>query len=425
MGAPDTGQGRRARALRIAYVFPRPLPSRDTDTLQVAKTVDALARAGAAVDLVVPPAASGGDEAALEHELRAFYAVDAPFGVRVVTGVRAGDLELPDHVRARIARFMPGRYLGPIEAARPVHGVAGSVFARRHGYDLVYTRSRTAVVTCLLLGQKVVLEAYRRFGHETPSFVRALSLAARRGRLLGLITHSDAARESFLSASFPPERARTLVNGYDPADWRRRPSRAEARAELGLSESRPLVVYTGHVGPRKGMPILLELAARVPEADFAIVGGNPGEVQTLERDAAARGLANLRCFGFRPARELPPFLLAADVLFIPPTGAPLERHGRTVLPMKIFSYLAAGRPILAGRLPDVAEVLIDGDNARLVTPDAPHEAARALRELLGDHALAERLSRGALHSAASLTWDDRGVRLLEQLERWVADMAGT
>jgi glycosyltransferase involved in cell wall biosynthesis len=250
--------------------------------------------------------------------------------------------------------------------------------------------------------------------------VRALALAARRGWLLGLITHSDAARESFLSASFPPERARTLVNGYDPADWIRRPSRAEAREQLGLHPSRPLVVYTGHVGPRKGMPIVLDVAANVPDVDFAIIGGNPSEVQALERDAHARGLHNLRCFGFRPARELPPFLLAADVLFIPPTLAPLERHGRTVLPMKIFSDLAAGRPILAGRLPDVAEVLIDGDNARLVTPDAPGEATRALRDLIGDPAQAERLSCGALASAASLTWDDRGRRLLMQLESWVA-----
>lgn len=402
--------------VRIAYVFPRPLPSRDTDTQQVVKTIDALARAGAAVDLVAPPSASGGDSATLDRELRAFYGVCGPFGVRVVAGVRTRDL---GSLRALLARAMPGTHFGPIELARPVHGVVGSAFAKQQRYDVVYTRSRTAALTCIALAQPVVFEAYRRLGHEMPSFVRALGAAARRGRLLGVITHSNAALRSFADASFPASRMSTIHNGYDPADWQNRPSKLEARARLGFPPDQRLVAYTGHVGPRKGMPMLLDAAERVPEVAFVVVGGNPDEVKALERDARARGLTNLQCFGFRPARELPPFLLAADVLFIPPTAAPLEQHGRTVLPMKVFSYLAAGRPIIAGRLPDVAEVLVDGDNARLVTPDAPDETARALRALFEDPELCERLSEGARRSAAELTWENRGRRLLAQVERWI------
>jgi glycosyltransferase involved in cell wall biosynthesis len=322
-------------------------------------------------------------------------------------------------MRDLLARAMPGGILGPIEVARPTHGALGSAYCKRAGYDLVYTRSRIAVLSCIALGQPVVLEAYRRFGDEMPALVRALGGAARRGRLLGVITHSDAARLSFEEASFPSSHTRTIVNGYDPDDFLSRPTKREARAQLGLADARTLVVYTGHVGPRKGMPMLLDIAQRVPEIDFAIVGGNPDEVVALEADARQRGLRNLRCFGFRPSRELTPFLLASDVLLVPPTAAPLQQHGRTVLPMKIFSYLAAGRPILAGQLPDVAEVLRDGDNARLVTPDAPDEAAQALRTLVSDGELCERLSQGALRSAAELTWDGRARRLLDQLERWM------
>jgi len=406
--------------VRIAYVFARALPARDTDTQQVVKTIDSLARAGAAVDLVVPPAASGGDAVTLEHDLRTFYSARGPFGLCVIPGLRAGELCLPSALRALLVRALPGTGSGPIELARPIHGVVGSAFARQRGYDLVYTRSRAAVLTCIALGQPVVFETYRRLGHETPAFVRALGIAARHDRLLGVITHSNTALRSFVDASFPAARAAAIVNGHDPADWQCRPSKPEARARLGFARDRALVVYTGHVGPRKGMPMLLDVAQRVPDVDFVVVGGNPEEVDVLEHDARARGLANLRCIGFRPSHELPPFLLAADVLFIPPTAAPLEQHGRTVLPMKIFSYLAAERPILAGRLPDVAEVLVDGQNARLVTPDAPDEAARALRTLLADPELCQRLSEGARRSAAGLTWENRGRRLLTQLDLWRA-----
>lgn len=404
--------------MRIAYVFARPLPSRDTDTQQAAKTIDALARAGADVDLIAPPAERGGDAATLEREMRAFYGVDGPFRVRVLPGVPAGDLALAGPLRAWLARVAPGTRLPQLELARPVHGVAASVVAKQAGYDVVYTRSRAAVMTCIALAQPVVFESYRRLGHEAPAFVRALGAAARSGRLLGVITHSNAARDSFIEASFPADRVRAIVNGYDPEDWHERPSKLEARARLGFAADRRVVVYTGHVGPRKGMPMLLEAVARVPELDFVVVGGNPEELDAFQRDIRARGLGNVRCFGFRPARELPVFLLAADVLFIPPSSAPLVQHGRTVLPMKVFSYLAAGRPILAGRLPDVAEVLVDGENARLVTPDTPDETAAALRALVADPELCERLSAGALRTAAELTWEQRGRRVLSQIELW-------
>ena len=81
--------------------------------------------------------------------------------------------------------------------------------------------------------------------------------------------------------------------------------------------------------------------------------------------------------------------------------------------MKIFSYLAAGRPILAPAIADVQEVLVDGENARLVPPDNPAEGARALRALLSDSDLQVRLSRGASRRrAAEFAWQARAKRIV-------------
>lgn len=77
--------------------------------------------------------------------------------------------------------------------------------------------------------------------------------------------------------------------------------------------------------------------------------------------------------------------LPADVLVIPPSADPLQQFGRTVLPLKVFQYLAAGRPIVTGEVPDTAE----------------------------------RRGAAARRDASGLTWSARGEALLEFLHEHV------
>ena len=105
-------------------------------------------------------------------------------------------------------------------------------------------------------------------------------------------------------------------------------------------------------------------------------------------------------------------------------GEPLERFGNCVLPMKLFAYLAAGRPILAPQAPDTAELLEHGETAWLVPAGEPDAAAAGLDRLLGDSALAAQLSENASQLSADLTWDRRAERIGEFLEARLAERAG-
>jgi glycosyltransferase involved in cell wall biosynthesis len=122
--------------------------------------------------------------------------------------------------------------------------------------------------------------------------------------------------------------------------------------------------------------------------------------------------------------DLAPWLYAADVLVIPPSLEPLERHGTTVLPIKLFLYLAAGRVVLAPNAPDTAELLIDDVNAALVPAGDAETTATTLRLLAADTARAERLARGALQTAANLTWDARAANIEAFLQRRLAHHTG-
>jgi len=144
-----------------------------------------------------------------------------------------------------------------------------------------------------------------------------------------------------------------------------------------------------------------------PEILFVLVGSEgQGPVE-----AEASGRSNVRIVPWQGPADLPIWLAAADILLIPPSRAPLEQFRNCVLPLKLFSYLAAGRPILAPEAPDTAELLDDGENALLVPPGEPEIAARALDRILGDATFADRLGAGARASARDLTWDRRAEKI--------------
>jgi glycosyltransferase involved in cell wall biosynthesis len=108
-------------------------------------------------------------------------------------------------------------------------------------------------------------------------------------------------------------------------------------------------------------------------------------------------------------------MVSADVLVLPPSSVGLKVAGHTVLPMKLFGYLAAGRALLAPATPDVRELLVDGDNAVLVEPGDLDAAAHALRTLLHDDVGRARLAARARATGQDLTWDARA----EKIERFL------
>jgi len=80
-------------------------------------------------------------------------------------------------------------------------------------------------------------------------------------------------------------------------------------------------------------------------------------------------------------------------------------------PLKLFEYMAAGRPIVASDLPSLREVLSHSHNAWLVPPDDPAALAGALCTVRDDPALGSRLAAQASADIAAYTWDGRARRL--------------
>lgn len=154
----------------------------------------------------------------------------------------------------------------------------------------------------------------------------------------------------------------------------------------------PRVVFTGAVVATKlDVRALAELAALRPQWSFALVGpvgaGDPGtDVSALA------AVPNLHLLGARPHDGLVGVLRGADAALIPYAINDLTR---SVFPMKVYEYLAAGLPVVATPLPALA-----GVEAVRFAPDAPGLAAALDEALAGDSPAArrERSARALGHS---------------------------
>jgi glycosyltransferase involved in cell wall biosynthesis len=146
---------------------------------------------------------------------------------------------------------------------------------------------------------------------------------------------------------------------------------AALRASLGLGPQ-PVVVYSGNFEPYQGVSLLVDAAARLPEAQFLFMGGEPHEVEAHRARVAPFGA---RCVfaGKRPPSELPAFLSLADLLVSP------RIHGENT-PFKVYTYLASGKPIVATRIPTHTQ-LLDDSLAFLAAPTA-EAMAEGIRQVL-------------------------------------------
>jgi glycosyltransferase involved in cell wall biosynthesis len=172
------------------------------------------------------------------------------------------------------------------------------------------------------------------------------------------------------------------------------------------------VTYAGHLYPWKGVDVLLDAMAELPDLRARIVGGHPGEsdLARLRTLASRLGIeSRVELTGFVPPFEVRRWLQASDVLVLPNRATAVSASYTS--PLKLFEYLAAGRPIVASRLPALAEVLRDEDNALLVDPDDSRALAAALARVSSDRALAVRLARRAFEDAAQFSWTRRAERL--------------
>lgn len=339
-------------------------------------------------------------------------------------GVLPDPPALPERVRRHTFEPSAGNFLQ--RALEWGDHVAQRLLAER--YDVVHVRSIWEGYPALLLQQergfRLVYEANGlpsvELRHHYPALTSQRDLIAKlrtqeRALLRSahrVMTQSRVTRGFLRTQGAPADRLHVIPNGVEPARFDPTPRQPDGAFRIA---------YVGTLAPWQGVPFLIEsvaLAAAEADVRLRIAGGGRKEWRkALERKVERLDIADrVQFLGSIPPGEVPTFLQEADACVAPLTVTD-RNMTQGCCPIKILEYMAAGRAVLASRIPAVWELVAHEETALLYKPDKPRRLAEAILRLAADPHLAQRLGVAAREAAQRDFTCDRHNRAVEDVYR--------
>ena len=186
------------------------------------------------------------------------------------------------------------------------------------------------------------------------------------------------------------------------------------RRENGIPEDRCIVMYSGNLGEKQGVEILVEVSALLqnhPEIYMVIVGDGVAK-DGMVAMAADMQLRNIIFLPVQPRRDLPAMLRAADLHLV----IQKQETFASVLPSKLTNIFAAGRPciVTAGEGTDLEIVVSSNALGLAVEPDNAAELSEAIIRLVADNASLAEMGKNAREYATKQLDMHRILGRLEQ-----------
>lgn len=376
--------------MRILYISNQRIPTEKAYGLQIAKMCEAFADCDAnirmhanntnkiEIELIAPTRRNQ-----IKEDIFDYYNVKRNFKF---TRVWAPDFYLPgraDRLAFEIKMFISAFIL--------------AWWAWRGRYDVIYSRDEWPLWWLSFCCKNIVFEAHK--------FSKFKQFIYRRLLADKLIVITEGLRREFEKVGF--KNILVAPDGVDLEEFALNVSQEEARKKVSLPLDKKIVMYTGHLYDWKGVGILIEAVKYFPENYLLVlVGGTKEDLEDYGRRIKAAGSEKkIFLLGQWSHKIIPIYLKAADVLVLPNKAGDQVSESYTS-PLKLFEYMASGRPIVSSDLPSLREILND-QNAILVQPNNAMALADAIKSILENHVLAGQLIFQALEDVKKYTWKKR------------------
>ncbi len=385
--------------MKLYYLANIRLPTEKAHGLQIMQMCEAFTRAGADLTLFVPRRVNTPEMSRITDPW-AYYGVNHSFEIRYIPCLD-------------LFRWLP-RTEGVAFAIQTLsYLVALSILLLSRQADLYYSRDPLTLLALSLCKPR------RALSYEAHLLGRSWLGSMAQRWCLGRVNVVIAVTGKLADALKERGAACVLVahDGIRLERFADLPDQQEARTMLNLPTEAFIVGYAGQLhtmSMSKGLDVLIEAIARIPDRaiGLCLVGGPAGMAENLRSRWLALDLPADRFYylGQVAPPVVPICLSAFDVCAMPSPRTEFFAYHSS--PMKLFEYMASGRPILSSDLPAVAEVVRNGETALLVPP-GDVAFADALRRLYDDPLLRERLGKAAQNEAPRYSWQARAERILQ------------
>jgi glycosyltransferase involved in cell wall biosynthesis len=234
-----------------------------------------------------------------------------------------------------------------------------------------------------------------------------------------IVCNSKGTESEYKKAGF--KRTVAVPNGVDLEKFKvesRKSKVDETKEKLNLPLDKKIIMYTGHLYAWKGVDTVIEaakLCSNYSQIIFVFVGGTEKDLLKYQKIKESQSLTNVLFVGHREQKEVPEYLACADVLLLPNVPLSVESEHYTS-PIKMFEYMASGKPVVASDLPSIREVLNE-KNSILVKPADATDLIRGINEALENPIHTREITREALMNVENYTWIKRAERIISYLNQ--------
>jgi glycosyltransferase involved in cell wall biosynthesis len=372
--------------MKIVYIATSTIPSRSANSIHVMKMCQAFANNGHKVTLV----AKIGQET--EQHTGDHYSL---YGVEKI------------FVLKRI--FVPKiRVLGIV-----YYWFRCMMVILKQKPDLVYAREIMGSAIAAGLGYATVCER-----HDTlvdNSYEGAFNWLLRNKNLKRLVLISNALKEHIKDLYNVDEEL--LLVAHDASDMIS--SDKDGLKHLVINKERMQVGYVGHLYKGKGAEVITKLSKVCSWADFHLIGGNSNDIDHWQNQTLNQ--SNIYFHGHKSHSVATACMRQFDCLLGPFQKSVSVAGGKGdvakwMSPLKIFEYMASGKPIICSDLPVLREVMIHKQNALLCPPDNIDAWKDALIQLREDKKLGQKLASNAMQNFLNKhTWQKRAEFIINQI----------
>ncbi|MDP2586430.1 MAG: glycosyltransferase [Candidatus Komeilibacteria bacterium] len=377
---------------KLIYIVNGRIPTEKANGYQISKMCQEFASAGLAVELWLPTRKNP-----ITDNLFEFYGLPKNFTCRY--------LDCPDFI---VYKKYLGKFCFWLQALVFLITLAGQKIDRQ---TIIFSRQPEIVWLFASRGYQTIYEAHKWPQSKAGWHHRLVRRAAK------ILVLTQKLKELFVQAGFSEEKLAIMPDAVDLEVFNLNLTKEQARIKLALSQNKTILLYTGSLttmGQDKGLNDILKSLALLKQNNdsllFVAVGGSDKEIKRydqLAQELKVEGLVDWQP-RTKPA-QVAVWQKAADVLLMPFPFS--EHYAYYMSPLKMFEYMASGRPIVASNLPSIREALNE-TNAVLVKPDDPVDLAAGINKLLNSQEIGEKLVQQALKDVDNYTWAKRAAKIV-------------